>query len=278
MRARPLARRSRGAPRPAARARRARLGARLADALAGIHGTGLVHRDLKPSNILIDAAGPRIIDFGIARALGAHRLTRSGQAVGTPAHMSPEQASGHDHEPPGDVFALGGVLVFAATGHGPFPGGRAADVLYRVRYEDPDLSHVPAALVPVLERCLAKDPAERPRPVALSQEWGGPDGAFAALLPARSSPTSGGAPRRCGTCGRSASRAAARHRPARGPVAATSAHGRRRRAAGGGGGRRRVGRDPGTGLLGPPRAAAPSRAPGSAPNPCGSTGARRRPH
>lgn len=159
------------------------LGTRLARALADIHASGLVHRDLKPSNVLVTAAGPRVIDFGIARALGARRLTRTGQAVGTPAYMSPEQASGRDHEPPGDVFALAGVLVFAATGHGAFDGKTPADVLYEVRYGTPDLSGVPAGLLPVLSRCLAKDPAERPAPEALATELGGAEGGFADLLP-----------------------------------------------------------------------------------------------
>ncbi|MFB8084205.1 PQQ-binding-like beta-propeller repeat protein [Streptomyces sp. NPDC055992] len=170
---------------PAVRA----LGARLAVALAGIHGTGLVHRDLKPSNVLVTTDGPRIIDFGIARALGARRLTRSGQSVGTPAYMSPEQAGGRDHEPPGDVFALGGVLVFAATGRGPFHGEQAADVLYRIRYGDPELSAVPEELLPVLTRCLARAPEDRPSPEELAEMWGGGEddsgepGGFASLLP-----------------------------------------------------------------------------------------------
>ncbi|MCX5409740.1 serine/threonine-protein kinase [Streptomyces sp. NBC_00335] len=159
------------------------LGSRLAQALADIHGSGLVHRDLKPSNVLVTAAGPRVIDFGIARALGARRLTRTGQAVGTPAYMSPEQAGGRDHEPPGDVFALAGVLVFAATGHAPFAGEAAADLLYGVRYGTPDFSGLPAGLLPVLLRCLAKDPDDRPADEEIAAELGGGEGNFADLLP-----------------------------------------------------------------------------------------------
>ncbi|WP_217164314.1 protein kinase [Streptomyces sp. AC512_CC834] len=182
-------------PEPAVRA----LGARLARALAGIHGSGVVHRDLKPSNVVVTAAGPKIIDFGIARALGAARMTRTGQVVGTPAYMSPEQATGRDHEPPGDLFALGAVLVFAVTGHGPFSGADNADVLYRVRYGEPDLTGVPQALTPVIARCLAKDPRERPGAAELADalndgnRYGHGDGdgtrgrrgddVFAALLP-----------------------------------------------------------------------------------------------
>ncbi|MFE0106526.1 PQQ-binding-like beta-propeller repeat protein [Streptomyces sp. NPDC059009] len=170
-------------PEPAVRA----LGARLARALADIHGSGLVHRDLKPSNVLITATGPRVIDFGIARALGAGRLTRTGQVLGTPAFMSPEQAMGRAHEPPGDVFALAAVLVFAAAGHGPFGGAGNAEILHRVRHAEPELTGVPDALLPALSRCLAKEPDARPPAGSLTGELGGQlggaDGDFAALLP-----------------------------------------------------------------------------------------------
>uniref|UniRef100_A0AAU2JYR6 Serine/threonine-protein kinase n=1 Tax=Streptomyces sp. NBC_00049 TaxID=2903617 RepID=A0AAU2JYR6_9ACTN len=138
------------------------LGADLAQALGQLHRSDVVHRDLKPSNIMVTAAGPKVIDFGIARALGDERLTSVGAAAGTPAFMSPEQAGGLEHAPAGDVFALAGVLVFAASGHGPFGGGQAADLLYRVRYAEPDLGGVPAGLAPLLARCLSKDPAQRP--------------------------------------------------------------------------------------------------------------------
>ncbi|WP_432106860.1 protein kinase domain-containing protein [Streptomyces sp. AA1529] len=138
------------------------LGIRLCGSLAQLHASDVVHRDLKPSNILLSATGPKVIDFGIARASGDDRLTRAGSAAGTPAFMSPEQATGQEHTPEGDVFALAGVLVFACTGHGPFGTGHAADLLYRVRYSEPDLSEVPAGLVPVLAHCLAKNPEQRP--------------------------------------------------------------------------------------------------------------------
>ncbi|MFF3291237.1 protein kinase [Streptomyces sp. NPDC003023] len=138
------------------------IGAALAGALSQLHASDVVHRDLKPSNIMVTAYGPKIIDFGIARAAGDDRLTRTGTAAGTPAYMSPEQATGQEHTPAGDVFALAGVLVYAATGRPPFGTGQAADLLYRVRYTEPDLTGVPAALVPILSRCLDKDPARRP--------------------------------------------------------------------------------------------------------------------
>ncbi|MEV4332537.1 protein kinase [Streptomyces sp. NPDC049597] len=160
------------------------LGAALAGALAQLHASDVVHRDLKPSNVMITAYGPKIIDFGIARAAGDDRLTRTGTAAGTPAFMSPEQATGQEHTPAGDVFALAGVLVYAATGHGPFGTGQAADLLYRVRYSDPDLSSVPAGLAAVLSRCLAKEPAQRPTTGQLAAELHDGHGEFADHLPA----------------------------------------------------------------------------------------------
>lgn len=167
-------------PEPSVRA----LGAALAGALAQLHASDVVHRDLKPSNVMVTAHGPKIIDFGIARAAGDDRLTRTGTAAGTPAFMSPEQATGQEHTPAGDVFALAGVLVFAATGHGPFGTGQAADLLYRVRYADPDLSGVPAGLAPVLARCLTKDPGQRPTTRELMAELHDGHGEFADHLPA----------------------------------------------------------------------------------------------
>ncbi|MER5311250.1 protein kinase [Streptomyces sp. NPDC002773] len=166
-------------PEPTVRA----LGAALAGALAQLHSSDVVHRDLKPSNVLVTAYGPKIIDFGIARAAGDDHLTRTGAAAGTPAFMSPEQASGQEHPPAGDVFALAGVLVFAATGHGPFGTGSPADLLYRVRYADPDLTGVPEALLPLLTACLAKDPTARPTTGTLSDHLHDGHGEFADHLP-----------------------------------------------------------------------------------------------
>ncbi|MEU9111086.1 protein kinase [Streptomyces sp. NPDC048483] len=172
-------------PEPAVRA----LGASLAAGLEQLHRSEVVHRDLKPSNVLVTAQGPRIIDFGIARAFGDEHLTSVGNAVGTPAFMSPEQASGLEHAAAGDVFALAGVLVFAATGRGPFGGGAAADLMYRVRFGEPDLGGVPEPLRPLLVRCLAKDPAHRPSTTELRNALGGAEDVpgdrrgFADLLP-----------------------------------------------------------------------------------------------
>ena len=154
-----------------------RLAAGLVEALAAIHECRLVHRDLKPSNVLLAADGPRVIDFGISRAMDGTALTATGLIVGTPAFMSPERAEGRPAGPESDVFALGAVLVFAANGIGPFGDGHPADVLYRVVHTEPSLGLVPAGLRDLVAGCLAADPAARPALPALAQ-------AIAAATPA----------------------------------------------------------------------------------------------
>jgi hypothetical protein len=138
-----------------------RLAAGLADALRAVHGCGLVHRDLKPGNVLLAADGPHVIDFGISRAFEGTALTSAGMVVGTPGYMSPEQAEGQQAGPPSDVFSLGCVLAYAATGNAPFGGGSAASILYRVVTAEPDLGGIPASLQQVITACLSKDPAKR---------------------------------------------------------------------------------------------------------------------
>ncbi|MFE1308624.1 serine/threonine-protein kinase [Streptomyces sp. NPDC058755] len=139
---------------------------RLAQALDAIHGAGLVHRDLKPSNILLTVDGPRVIDFGVAHAVDAtSTITRSGSLVGTPEFMSPEQVRGERVTAAGDVFSLGSVLVYAATGRSPFQGageGGVHALLFRIAYEQPELSGVPEVLRALVLGCLAKDPVDRP--------------------------------------------------------------------------------------------------------------------
>ena len=142
------------------------LAAGLAESLCAIHAAGVVHCDLKPSNVLLSPDGPRVIDFGISRAAGPGMSTVSaagvGWVTGSPGFMSPEQALGGEIGPPSDIFSLGAVLTFATTGRGPFGRGSRPEVAYRLVYGPPDLGEIPAGLRPLVERCLAKDPAQRP--------------------------------------------------------------------------------------------------------------------
>jgi serine/threonine protein kinase len=140
----------------------------LVEALQAIHACGVVHRDLKPANVLLATDGPRVIDFGIARAADGTSLTAAGVVFGTPGYMSPEQAEGRGAGPESDVFALACVVAYGAAGIGPFGTGTAAAVLYRVVHSEPDLTGVPPRLREVLAACLAKDPAARPTLRALS--------------------------------------------------------------------------------------------------------------
>ena len=148
------------------------LAAGLAEGLAAIHAAGVVHRDLKPSNVLLASDGPRIIDFGISRAAEASALTATGAFVGSPSFMSPEQASGDPIGPPSDVFSLGSVLTFAATGQGPFQATSVPALFFQVVNAEPVLTGVPPVLRPLLERCLARNPPDRPTPQQIIEELG----------------------------------------------------------------------------------------------------------
>ncbi|MER7582226.1 serine/threonine-protein kinase [Kitasatospora sp. NPDC097691] len=139
-----------------------RLAAGLAEALREIHRVGLVHRDLKPGNVLLAEDGPRVIDFGIAKAAGETQLTSTGVAVGTPPFMAPEQYRSGTATAATDVFALGSVLAYAATGRGPFGADSSHAVGFRVVYEEPDLTGLAAELRPLVVACLRKDPEQRP--------------------------------------------------------------------------------------------------------------------
>lgn len=138
------------------------LAAGLAEGLSAIHAVGLVHRDLKPSNVLLANDGPRVIDFGISRAAEASALTGTGLVVGSPGFMSPEQAEGREVGAPSDVFSLGAVLTFAGTGQGPFGTGPTAALLYRVVHNPPATGNLPEAVRLLAERCMHKDPQQRP--------------------------------------------------------------------------------------------------------------------
>ena len=141
----------------------------LAEALAAIHAAGLTHRDLKPANVLLSPTGPIVIDFGIARTADSTQLTATGQVIGTPDYMAPEQIDGTSGSgPPADVFAFGSTLAFAATGRGPFAAEQTAATLYRILHAEPDLRGIPRRMAGVIGACLAKDPAQRPQAVQLA--------------------------------------------------------------------------------------------------------------
>jgi eukaryotic-like serine/threonine-protein kinase len=139
-----------------------RLLAGAAEGIAAVHQAGLIHRDLKPANVLLAADGPRVIDFGIAHAADSSTLTGKGHSIGTPAYMAPEQIRGGEVTAATDVFGLGQLAVFAATGHAAFGEGPTEALIYRILNERPNLADCPAELRPIAERCLARDPADRP--------------------------------------------------------------------------------------------------------------------
>ncbi|WP_150251347.1 serine/threonine protein kinase [Nocardiopsis deserti] len=138
------------------------LAAGLAEALADIHRVGLIHRDLKPGNVLLAEDGPRVIDFGIARATDGTAATQS--VIGTPGFMSPEQVQGEPLTPASDLFAYGAVLAYAAAGTGPFGEGSMPTMVMRIISREPDLSGVPESLRHLVAACLSKDPRGRPGP------------------------------------------------------------------------------------------------------------------
>ncbi|MGW0143730.1 outer membrane protein assembly factor BamB family protein [Streptomyces calvus] len=147
------------------------LAAGVAEALQSIHGAGLVHRDLKPSNVLVVEDGPRVIDFGIASGVSNTRLTMTNVAVGTPAYMSPEQAKdSRSVTGASDVFSLGSMLVFAATGHPPFHGANPVETVFMLLREGPDLEGLPDELRPLIEACMQMDATARPNPADLQAQ------------------------------------------------------------------------------------------------------------
>ncbi|MER5859536.1 serine/threonine-protein kinase [Streptomyces sp900105245] len=158
------------------------LAAGLAHALKDIHAAGIVHRDLKPSNVLVTIDGPRVIDFGIARALetttaGGEGLTRTGSLVGSPGFMAPEQVRGDRITPACDVFCLGSVLAYAATGTLPFGTANSGvhALMFRIAQEEPDLDGVPEGIADLVRDCLRKDPGARPTLDAILERTGAED-------------------------------------------------------------------------------------------------------
>ena len=157
------------------------LGAALAEGLSAIHKCGLVHRDLKPANILMASDGPRIIDFGVAQADGVTQVTQTGMIVGTPAYMSPEQIDNRAIGLKSDVFSLGSVLVYAATGQSPFNAPNFSAVSYAIINKIPDLRSITDPLRDIIAACLAKDPARRPTPASLVTAFGSIPGTFSSV-------------------------------------------------------------------------------------------------
>ncbi|MEV7728743.1 protein kinase [Streptomyces sp. NPDC087917] len=171
-----------------------RLGAGLAEGLAAIHRCGLVHRDLKPGNVILAEDGPRVIDFGIARAVDASSLTATGSVIGTYAYMSPEQIRADRAGPASDVFALGSVIAFAATGRGPFDAPSLLAVVQRILDEPPALDGIDGELRAILTECLAKDPADRPAVEGLPARFAAAVARAAPVHPPRHAPTVVAAP------------------------------------------------------------------------------------
>src|SRR5579863_4926351 len=164
------------------------LAAGCAEALESIHAAGLLHRDVKPSNVLVAPDGPRVIDFGVARAAERVQLTVTRGAAGTPAYMAPEQArDATQASPASDVFSLGATIVFAATGHPPYQGETVMDILVRLATEPPDLTGLPDELTDLVSGCLRRVPRDRPTNAAILTGLGSfaaePDGAGHAYLP-----------------------------------------------------------------------------------------------
>lgn len=155
------------------------LAAGLSEGLHDIHTAGVVHRDLKPANVLLAADGPRVIDFGIARALDCASLTPDSVVIGTPGFMSPEQVEAAEQGPSSDVFTLGIVLAFAATGQSPFGEGPPLAMLHRIVRSDARLDGIPAPLRGLVAACLTKDPSDRPTSPevlqAITASWGPPE-------------------------------------------------------------------------------------------------------
>ena len=147
-----------------------RLAHGMAEALTAIHAAGVVHRDLKPGNVMLTDDRPVVIDFGIAQAGDATRLTQTGLVMGTPGYLAPEVIEGEPSSPASDVHSWGSTMAFAATGHLPFGGGSYETIFYRIISGRADLSGVPAPLVPLISAALARDPSHRPSAGWLSSQ------------------------------------------------------------------------------------------------------------
>ncbi|MEV6523445.1 protein kinase [Longispora sp. NPDC051575] len=155
----------------------------VAAALTAIHAAGLIHRDLKPGNVILSLCGPRVIDFGVARAVdGSSDLTRTGMMVGSPGWMAPEQARGGPVTQAADIFGWGCLVAFAATGRHPFGEGDSVTRVLQILHEPPDLSGLPDNLYPHVARAVSKRPEDRPTARALLSQLSGAEGDIASLV------------------------------------------------------------------------------------------------
>ncbi|MFC9625551.1 serine/threonine-protein kinase [Streptomyces sp. NPDC056930] len=217
---------------PMAPAELRRLTAGLAEALRDIHRAGVIHRDLKPSNVLLSDSGPKVIDFGISRPYDSDLRTETGKLIGSPPYMAPEQFQRpREVGPAADVFALGAVLVHAATGRGPFDSDSPYIVAYQVVHDEADLTGVPTALAPLIGQCLAKNPAERPTPDDIMAALRPPSYDAAAFIPSQRRPKAVEVPAVSGpesATGADADTHVGAGAAARGRKAATSGGGKRR--------------------------------------------------
>ncbi|MET9661466.1 serine/threonine-protein kinase [Streptomyces sp. NPDC006510] len=225
---------------PMAPAELRRLTAGLAEALRDIHRAGVIHRDLKPSNVLLSDSGPKVIDFGISRPYDSDLRTETGKLIGSPPYMAPEQFQRpREVGPAADVFALGAVLVHAATGRGPFDSNSPYIVAYQVVHDEADLAGVPADLAPLIGQCLTKDPAGRPTPDEIMTALRPPSYEAAAFIPSQRRPVAAGAEADAGASAALVPETGARAGADADTHVGEGATARGRKAAGDGGGKRR---------------------------------------
>ncbi len=150
----------------------ARLARGLAAGLMAVHSAGVVHRDLKPGNVMLVDGEPVVIDFGIAQAPDATRLTLTGMFMGTPGYLAPEVIEGRVSGPAADVHSWGATLAYAATARPPFGTGQFETIFYRIVHGQPDLTGLSPALLPLVASALARDPGRRPSAAQLAELTG----------------------------------------------------------------------------------------------------------